>query len=228
MGGDAVDNHPVTAVILDDHDVVAEGVRIWCSQAEPQIELFDAQARLINVWTGPGADADVVIFDLGLTQNRQEFGELRQLLNTGRHVVVYTQDADNRTAMRCIEMGALAYITKLEGRDHLIPAVLAAADGRSYTAPVLSGAIVADTNPNRPRLTGQEKAVMLAWFACSSKRLAAARLGLSPKTVDSYIERVRIRYAAVGRSAPTKSALVARALEDRLITLAELEQLEPD
>ena len=217
-------NRPVIAVIVDDHDVVADGVRTWCNQAEPPIELLDAHGRLINVWTGAGATADVVIFDLGLTANTQEFVELRRLLDVGRRVVVYTQDADNRSSIRCIDMGALAYVTKLEGRDHLIPAIRAAAGGNSYTPPSLSGAIAVDSNPNRPRLTVQEKAVLRAWFACSSKRLAAERLKLSPKTVDSYIQRVRVRYASVGRSAPTKSALVTRALEDGLTTLADLER----
>lgn len=212
----------VTAVIVDDHDVVADGVRTWCENETPPIRLLDAQGRLINVWTGPGAQADVVIFDLGLASNSPGYDELRRLLEVGRKVVVYTQEVNNRTAIRCIDMGALAYVTKLEGREHLVPAVLAAARGEPYTPPSLSGAIAVDTTPDSPRLTAQETLVLKAWFACSSKKLAAQRVSLSPRTVDSYIERVRVRYAAVGRSAPTKSALVARALEDGLITLADL------
>jgi DNA-binding NarL/FixJ family response regulator len=214
--------HQVTAVIVDDHDVVADGVRTWCENATPPIGLLDAQGRLINVWTGPGAAADVVIFDLGIASSSPGFDELRQLLDVGRRVVVYTQEVNNRIAIRCIDMGALAYVTKLEGREHLVPAVLAAAQGESYTPPSLSGAIAVDTAPDSPRLTAQETLVLRAWFACSSKKLAAQRVSLSPRTVDSYIERVRVRYAAVGRSAPTKSALVARALEDGLITLSDL------
>ena len=192
--------------------------------ARDTIELIDAQGRLMNVWTGPGAGADVVIFDLGLASASPGFDELRHLLDDGRNVVVYTQEVSNQTAIRCIDMGALAYVTKLEGREYLVPAVRAAARGEPYTPPSLSGAIAVDTAPNSPRLTAQETLALKAWFACSSKKLAAQRLSLSPKTVDSYIERVRVRYAAVGRSAPTKSALVARALEDGLITLSDLSQ----
>lgn len=66
-------------------------------------------------------------------------------------------------------------------------------------------------------------ATLRAWFASSSKRLAARRLNTSPKTVEIYLDRVRTKYAAVGRSASTKSPLVVRALEDGLITLDELE-----
>ncbi|MEV4313533.1 response regulator transcription factor [Actinocrispum sp. NPDC049592] len=213
---------PITAVIIDDHAVVTAGVRYWCATAEPPIELVDAGARLANVWTGPGGDADVVIFDLQLNGEQQEFRELRRLVDSGRRIVVYTQDAHNATAVRCVELGALAYVTKREGPEHLVAAVRAAAKGFAYTPPSLSGALVADEDPNRPRLAPQEIAALRAWFASSSKRLAAEMLGISVKTVDTYIERVRIRYASVGRPAPTKSDLVARALEDKLITLSEL------
>lgn len=50
----------------------------------------------------------------------------------------------------------------------------------------------------------------------------AEMLGISPSTIDTYIERVRVKYAGVGRDAPTKSDLVTRALEDGLITLSDL------
>ena len=39
---------------------------------------------------------------------------------------------------------------------------------------------------------------------------------------NSYIDRVRIKYANTGRPAPTKAALVARAIQDGLIDLDDL------
>ncbi|HEV2778064.1 MAG TPA: response regulator [Actinophytocola sp.] len=209
-------------MIVDDHSVVTAGVRYWCGQADPPIELIDANARLANVWTGPGANADVVIFDLQLQTDQQEFTELRRLVDSGRRVVVYSQDAHNTTAVRCVSLGALAYVTKREGQEHLVAAVRAAAAGSPYTPPSLSGALVADDDPNRPHLAPMEIAALRAWFASSSKQMAATMLGISARTVDTYIERVRVRYANAGRPAPTKSDLVARALEDGLITLADL------
>jgi hypothetical protein len=44
----------------------------------------------------------------------------------------------------------------------------------------------------------------------------------SLKTVDTYITRARTKYANAGRPARTKSELVSRALDDGIITLAEL------
>jgi DNA-binding NarL/FixJ family response regulator len=223
MAGDCI-----TAVIVDDHVAIAAGVRYWCERARPPIELIDAQARMANVWTGPGADADVVIFDLELVPKNPDFGELRRLVDYGRRVVVYSQHSDSRTVLKCVNLGALAYLTKTEGPEHLVPAIHAAADGRPYTAPSLSGVLIADDDPSRPRITHREAEVLRAWFACSSKELVAAKLNISVKTVDTHIERVRIKYANAGRAAPTKSDLVTRALHDGLIALAELgEATEP-
>jgi DNA-binding CsgD family transcriptional regulator len=64
--------------------------------------------------------------------------------------------------------------------------------------------------------------VLRAWFASSSKELVAAKLYITVKTVDTYITRVRVKYANAGRAARTKSELVSRALGDGIITLAEL------
>jgi DNA-binding NarL/FixJ family response regulator len=139
-------------------------------------------------------------------------------------VVVYSQHADNATAIKCIDLGALAYLTKREGPDHLVSAIRAVAQGLSYTAPSLSGALVADDTPDRPRLSPRETEVLRAWFASSSKELVAAKLHITMKTVDTHIARVRVKYASAGRAARTKSELVTRALDDGVITLAELNQ----
>jgi len=212
----------ITAVIVDDHAAIAAGVRYWCDQAVPPISLIDAGDRLAGVWTGPGADADVVIFDLELVPRNPDFGELRRLVDSGRRVIVYSQHSENATAIKCIDLGALAYLTKREGPDHLVPAIRAAAHGLPYTGPSLSGALAADDAPDRPRLSPRETEVLRAWFASSSKELVAAKLHITVKTVDTHIARVRVKYANAGRPARTKSELVTRALDDGVITLAEL------
>jgi DNA-binding NarL/FixJ family response regulator len=222
MATDSIASAAITAVIVDDHVAIAAGVRSWCEDAVPPIGIVDAGARLADVWTGPGAAADVVVFDLELVAGNPEFGELRRLVDSGRRVVVYSQHVDDATAIKCIDLGALAYLTKREGPDHLVSAIRAAAQGESYTAPSLSGAFVADDGSNRPRLSAREMEVLRAWFASSSKELVAAKLHITVKTVDTYIARVRVKYANVGRPARTKSDLVSRALDDGIITIAEL------
>jgi DNA-binding CsgD family transcriptional regulator len=56
----------------------------------------------------------------------------------------------------------------------------------------------------------------------------ARKLHLSVKTVDTYIERVRMKYADTGRPATSKSALMIRALQDGIVDLTELDGPNPD
>jgi DNA-binding NarL/FixJ family response regulator len=220
MGGGPVD--PVTVAIVDDHPAVVEGVRAWCTAAEPPIVVVASGDRPGVAAAGPGADADVVVFDLLLEAGVPFFHALAQLVDAGRRVVVYSQAVDNDTILRCLELGVATYLTKAEGPEHLIPALLAAARDRPYISPALGGAMAGDRRPERPALSEREREVLLAWFESDSKNLVAARFGLSAKTIDTYIGRVRIKYAEVGRPATTKAALVARALQDGLVDLSDL------
>ncbi|MFG3618045.1 LuxR C-terminal-related transcriptional regulator [Nocardia sp. NPDC047654] len=74
----------------------------------------------------------------------------------------------------------------------------------------------------RPALSSREIEVLLAWIASDSKLEVSRRLYISLGTVNTHLARIRDKYAAVGRPAPTKAALVARALQDGLIDIEDL------
>jgi DNA-binding NarL/FixJ family response regulator len=207
-------------VIVDDHPAIVDGVRAWCARAKPEIRVLASGPRAEVALEEPEADA--VVFDLQLGSGSPAFAELTTLVDAGHRVVVYSQHADSDTALRCLELGAATYLTKAEGPEHLIAALRAVVQDQPYTPPVLGGAMAADRRPDRPVLSEREREVLLAWFESDSKQLVAQRFHLSVKTVDTYIARVRTKYAGAGRPATTKAALVARALQDGLIDLAAL------
>ncbi|PXW31077.1 UNVERIFIED_CONTAM: DNA-binding CsgD family transcriptional regulator [Williamsia faeni] len=70
-----------------------------------------------------------------------------------------------------------------------------------------------------PVLSAREVEVLLAWFAFDSKEEAAASLYISQTTVNTHVTRIRAKYALVGRSARTKSQLLARAIQDGYTSL---------
>lgn len=212
----------VSAVIVDDHPVVVAGVRSWCALADPPIEVVNAGPTVAVAWLEPGAGADVVVLDLQLGTSGPAYGDLKRLVDAGRQVIVYTMRDDRDTALTCLDIGAFTWLTKAEGEEHLVAAIRAAAGNEPYTPPALSGAFGTDTRPNRPRLSEQEINVLLEWFQCESKELVARALNIKVTTVNSYLARVRSKYAGVGRDAPTKAALVARAVQDGLVTIDDL------
>lgn len=204
-----------SVVLVDGHPVVLTGMRTWFRRAD--IAVLAAGATPDVAWRSPGAAADVVVVDphpAGRSDPR--WADVERLVVAGRRVVVHTVRHDEETVARAGRVGCWAVVTKANGEAPLVAAVLAAAGDRPCPQPPGPPSV------ERPQLTARERDVLLAWLQCESKQTVAARCHLSPRTVEGYIDRVRRRYAEVGRPAPTKASLVARALQDGLIALDEL------
>ncbi len=212
----------LTAVVVDDHPAVRAGVAYWLGAGTPPITVVAAGEDVRVAWIGDGATADVVILDLHLSGPTPALGDLRRLVEAGRRVVVYSMRADDDIALTCLELGALCYLTKAEGAEHLVEATRAAGRGDPYTPPSLAGALAGDRSDHRPALSARETEVLVEWFQSESKDFVAQRLGITASTVNSHLERIRIKYAQIGREAPTKAALVARAIQDGLIGVEDL------
>ena len=215
----------IAIVVIDDHEVIHAGVHLWCAQARPPIRIvgnyttIDALAR-----PRPGTECriDVVAMDLELTSRRPDFAALEALVGAGHRVVVHSHLLDDEIILRCLDIGATSYVTKAEGRTHLIEALRAAADDRAYVAPRMAGALATDRNPGRPKLTDRETDALVAWFHTENKDLVAERLAVSAATVKTLLQRARTRYASAGRPAPTKAALIARAIQDGIVSVSDL------
>ncbi len=74
----------------------------------------------------------------------------------------------------------------------------------------------------RPELAPREREVLVAWILNDNKDEVANLLQISATTVRTHLQRIRDKYAAAGRPAPTKAALLARALQDGLIDVNDL------
>jgi two-component system, NarL family, nitrate/nitrite response regulator NarL len=214
---------PITVTVIDDHPAILAGVEYWYATAEPPIRVLASGSSPKAAWIPPGDSARVVVFDLQLSsQGSASYGELRRLVDAGRQVIVYTMRDDEQAALTCLDIGAFTFLTKAEGKEHLVSATVAAAENRPYTPPALAGAFGANRRSDRPRLSEREENVLVEWFQCESKELVAEKLGITARTVNTYLDRVRIKYANVGRRARTKAALVARAIQDGLVEVDDL------
>ncbi|MDJ0382028.1 response regulator transcription factor [Streptomyces sp. G-G2] len=224
-----MEDRPVTVVMLDNHDVVIDGVRGWCARARPPIRLIAAGTRFARVRTGEGAAAEVVVFDLGLQKEGvHEFHELSRLVREGRNVVVFSGEESPAVVLECARLGAKSFVTKAEGEEHLIHAIRAAAKGETYTTPKHAGMIVADPVPGRPALSEKQIEVLLAWCSGLSKPMVARKLHMSPSTVATHIERARGHYERVGRPAPDKLSMTNRLIQDDLLSPKEADPLADD
>ncbi|OUC76078.1 helix-turn-helix transcriptional regulator [Gordonia lacunae] len=101
------------------------------------------------------------------------------------------------------------------GHPHLHRAVAVPTDTPEVAvAPVVDRA--------KPNLTSREVEVLRTWMLVDSKPAVAQELYISLGTVNTHLTRIRAKYAEIGRPAPTKASLVARAIQDGIMTLDEL------
>jgi DNA-binding NarL/FixJ family response regulator len=211
----------VRVSIVDDHPVVIEGIRAWLS-VEPRVQVCHVGHEVPPYMS----DVDVVILDLQL-DGCVVVDHIAALAGAGQRVVVFSQFTDQGLVLAALDAGAYAYLAKSEGPDHLLTTVFAVAEGRPYITPMAAGILVADRRPDAPVLSERERTALLWWFQSMSKASVAHRMGISPHTVDMYIRRARLKYAQVGRAAPTKTDMLVRAIEDGLITADEVADRYP-
>jgi len=217
--------HNVSVAVIDDHDVVHAGVAVWFSHADPPIKLAGSYLTPESFLRDhpPGSThVDAVVVDLELRSRHLDLSDLEEILKTGHQTVVFSHIESDEIILQCLDMGAVSYVTKSEGKKHLTDAIWAAVSHTPYVAPRMAGAMVRDRSVGRPNLPAREKEVLIAWFQTDSKDLVADKLQIAPSTVRTHLQRVRAKYAAVGRPASTKAALVARALQDGIINVDEL------
>jgi two-component system, NarL family, nitrate/nitrite response regulator NarL len=214
--------HQVTVAIIEDHPVVTEGVASWIrSDPGRRVRLVLTARDLTGFQAMPRPSADVVILDLELS-GELVTTQIPGLVAAGHRVVAFSGHSDPAIVMETLDSGAHAYVSKDEGRDHLVEAVLAAAADRPYVTRSQAKAMLADQGLARPALSQQERQALLLWFQGMSKASVGRRMSISENTVRQYINRARAKYAATGRTAPSKDALLARAIEDGVIKPGEI------
>lgn len=208
---------PITVSVVDDQPVVIEGISSWIGR-DPggRLRLVHSAGALDDV-----PETDVLIVDLelagGLAAER-----IAELAAAGRRIVVFSQHARRDLVLKVIDAGASAYVTKTEGPENLVETVIAVARDRPHVTRSHGGARPGDTRPLRPALSRRESTALRWWFQGMSKASVARRMGISEHTAKQYIDRARLKYARLGRPAPTKDTLLARAIEDGLIDPGEV------
>lgn len=165
---------------------------------------------------------DVVVVEIQTNGYAPDLECLRALCHTGTPVVVYSRVTSDEVILASIEAGAATYVCKSESRSHVIEGVRDTAAGRGYVGPALAEAMRRANTIGRIGLSEREREVLVAWFRTESKEDVGRMLHISTATVRTHLQRIRAKYAEIGRPASTKCALLACAVDDGIIGLSEL------
>ncbi|MCV7219552.1 response regulator transcription factor [Mycolicibacterium elephantis] len=216
----------ISVVVIDGQDVVHAALEAWLtSGGTPLIKIVGNYSHPTDfIAEHPLAEegVDVVLMALQYEGHGPNFGAVRHLTEVGYRVIVYSYLTSNEIILTSLDAGALTYVAKFESGKHLREAIYAAHAGVPYIPPRTARALQNDRTVGRPRLTERERQVLVAWFRTENKDVVARKLNIEATTVRTHLQRVRAKYAAIGRPASTKAALIARAIQDGILSVDDL------
>ncbi|HEX5830275.1 MAG TPA: response regulator transcription factor [Gemmatimonadaceae bacterium] len=207
----------IRVVLVDDHAIVRSGLRAVLGAA-PDIEVVgeasDGRAALDVVSrTRP----DVVVMDLtmsemdGMTATR----ELAARPDPPR-VLVLTMHQEEEYLLPVLEAGASGYLVKSTADRELVDAVRTVARGDMFVRPAAARILAAgirkrdehaDERARFERLTEREQNVLRLVAAGYTAPEIGERLFISPKTVDTYKQRINEKLGLAHRADYVQLAL---------------------
>ena len=204
--------HPGAArvVLVDDHPLVRAAVRQAISGADVEVvgEAGDcAEALELTESERP----DLVLLDLDLP-GRSGLEYLREIRSRvpGARVVVLTVSGADRDLVEAVRLGAAGYVTKDVTGEALLNLVRAAMRGElPVPGPIPAAAIseLASGVRSKPMydeaidsLTVREREVLELISAGDTDRTAAAKLGISTRTVEAHVGSILRRLSARSRA----------------------------
>jgi DNA-binding NarL/FixJ family response regulator len=202
----------ITCLIVDDHEVVREGLRLSLSRA-PHIRVIgEAADGASAVALAERRRPDVVIMDVRMPG--MDGLEATKALNEKlpeTAVLIFTAYSERSLLGRGLESGAKGYILKEAPHQTLLRAIEKVAAGEGYVDPALMPAFLTGREKDE-MLTSREREILQLLADGMSNADVAAKLFISQETVKSHVRHILAKLEA-----DTRTHAVAIALREAII-----------
>jgi DNA-binding NarL/FixJ family response regulator len=185
---------PITVLLVEDHDMVREALGS-ALDARATIEVVGSAAGVADarvLLAEGGTPIDVVVADLQLGDGQgTDLVEMAARRSPPASLLLITGTDDRRGLDLALRSGCAGFVSKAQGIDRLVDAVIAIAAGTAvFPAGLLAGVTRDGDASVGATLTAREREVlqMLA-EACSIDDIAA-QLVLSPHTARNHVKAI--------------------------------------
>jgi DNA-binding NarL/FixJ family response regulator len=215
---------PIRVVLADDHAVVRAGLRAVLGSASDTVVIGDAATGREAVLLAASMTPDVIVMDLSMPELDGTAATAEIIASGGStRVLVLTMHAEEDYLVPVIEAGASGYLVKSAADRELVEAVRAVARGEVYMRPSAARVLAANLTRKDPvaadraryeKLTQRERDVLELVARGYSAPEIGERLFISPKTVDTYKQRIQEKLGLSHRSDYVQLALKLGLLTD--------------
>jgi len=202
----------ITCLIVDDHEVVLEGLRLSLSRA-PHIRVIgEASDGASAVPLAERRRPNVVIMDVRMPgMDGLEATKILTQKVPESAVLIFTAYSERSLLGRGLESGAKGYILKEAPHQTLVRAIEKVAAGEGYVDPALMPAFLTGKDKG-DMLTTREREILQLLADGMSNADVAAKLFISQETVKSHVRHILAKLEA-----DTRTHAVAIALRDAII-----------
>jgi len=207
----------IRVVLVDDHAIVRTGLKAVLADA-PDIEVVgEASGGNEAIALAERIRPDVVVMDLSMADG-DGLTATRELTHRsdGPRVLVLTMHAEEAYLEAVLEAGASGYLGKATADHDLVEAIHSVARGEIYVQPTAARVLAqgarrrdeqATERARYERLTDRERAVMQLIAEGYTAPEIGDQLAISPKTVDTYKQRINDKLGLTHRADYVKLAL---------------------
>lgn len=185
---------PLGVILADDHAIVRQGLAALL-QREPDIAILAQAADGEAAWgLIETHQPDIAILDLAMPRATGiEVARRVQAAALDTRVVLLTMHDDAATALQAQEAGVTGFVVKDNSFEELTLAVRTVAAGGTFVTPAVRAKLNAlRRNGDKPvALSPREREVIRLIAAGQSSKEIGRALAISPRTVDTYRDRLR-------------------------------------
>ena len=207
----------IRVVLADDHAVVRAGLKAVLGTAKDIDVIGEASNGKEAVGLAERFKPDVVVMDLSMGE-MDGTAATKEIVAKGlpTRVLVLTMHAEEDYLVPLLEAGAAGYLMKSAADRELVDAVRTVARGEVYVHPTAARVLAKGITRKDPlqaererfeRLTPRERDVLRLVAEGYSAPEIGERLFISPKTVDTYKQRVNEKLGLAHRADYVKMAL---------------------
>jgi two-component system, NarL family, response regulator NreC len=207
----------ITVVLADDHAVVRTGLKAVLSSAKDITVIGEAKTGREAVQLAERFHPDVIVMDLSMP-DMDGTAATKEIATKGltARVLVLTMHAEEDYLVPLMEAGAAGYLVKSSADRDLVDAVRSVARGDVYVRPAAARVLAKNLTKKDPvqedrerfeRLTQRERDVLRLVAQGYSAPEIGERLFISPKTVDTYKQRIQEKLGLSHRSDYVQLAL---------------------
>lgn len=200
----------ISVILVDDHAVVRAGLKAVLGSAKDIQVIGEGSNGKDAISLAARLDPDVIVMDLSMGEmdGAEATRELVAKQTRGR-VLILTMHAEDSYLVPLLEAGASGYLVKSAADRELIDAVRAVAHGDVYMQPSATRALArqiqrkadhADERTKYEKLTEREQNVLRYVARGYSAPEIGEKLFISPKTVDTYKQRINEKLGLAHRS----------------------------